>query len=372
MGPALDRIFGEALERRVFSGASLLVARRREICFEKCWGLTKDGGKPVDSSTRFDLASLTKPLATAVLALAAVGRSILGLDDPLSRFFPHASVPPEKRAVTVGQLLGHTSGLPAYVPFFRDLVATPFAERPGALRSMILETPLSNPPGKAACYSDLGFILLGMILESALGGPLEALFRNLRLGPGGIAPTDLHFCPLKTDCDPPQIPERLYARDYEVAATEVCPWRKRLLEGEVDDENAYCLGGVAGHAGLFGTARGVWRMLSFLWDLYTGEADGPQWRSDVLRLFWTRQAGAGATTWALGFDTPSASGSSAGRYFSPKSVGHLGFSGGSFWLDLDREVLVVLLTNRIYPTRQNEGIKLFRPLVHDTVMKALR
>ena len=372
IGPELDRIFGEALEKKVFSGASLLEADRREPIFRKCWGQTKEGGKPVDFDTRFDLASLTKPLATAAVAMGAVSRGAIGLDDSLTRFFPSASLPFEKRAITVRHLLGHTAGFPAYRPFYLDLIATPFEQRPAAILSRIFETGLSTPPGKTACYSDLGFILLGLVLECALGRALDELFRDFSRMPGQGGEGQVHFCPLITGCDPAARPERLFAEKYVFAAAEVCPWRGRLIEGEVDDENAYCLGGVSGHAGLFGTARGVTRLVSFLWEAHgEGRAETGLSR-EVVRLFWTRQPEPGAGTWALGFDTPSSSGSSAGRYFSPRSIGHLGFSGTSFWLDLEREVLVVLLTNRIYPSRQNEGIKAFRPLVHDTVMKALK
>ena len=170
------------------------------------------------------------------------------------------------------------------------------------------------------------------------------------------------------------------------AATQFCPWRKRLLSGEVDDENAWVLDGVAGHAGLFGTARGVFELLSFLWDLYDGHDASlapaplrPLITTEIVRMFWTRSEPggpgadpAGSNVWCLGYDTPSRKGySSAGRFFSQNAIGHLGFTGVSFWLDLQKRILIILLTNRVHPTRQNDEIRQFRPLLHDFVMKEL-
>jgi CubicO group peptidase (beta-lactamase class C family) len=159
----------------------------------------------------------------------------------------------------------------------------------------------------------------------------------------------------------------------QFAATQVCAWRKRLLFGEVDDENAWTLNGVAGHAGLFGTARGVFKMLSFLFNIYEGNLCDPLWPRDLVRLFWTRTGIAeGSSDWCLGYDTPSRKGySSAGRYFSSNTIGHLGFTGVSFWLDLEKRIMVILLTNRVHPTRQNDEIRQLRPVLHDIIMEAL-
>ena len=168
---------------------------------------------------------------------------------------------------------------------------------------------------------------------------------------------------------------------HPFAATQFCPWRKRLLSGEVDDENAWTLNGVAGHAGLFGTARGVFELLSFLWNIYegnvwsppTGRRSSARSSRDLVRLFWTRtEVAEGLSDWCLGYDTPSRKGySSAGRHFSRNTIGHLGFTGVSFWLDLEKRVLVILLTNRVHPTRQNDEIRQLRPVLHDIIMEAL-
>lgn len=376
LGPRLDGVFGRALAGCVFSGAALLVASEAGPIFSKTWGRTRKGGDPVDSSTRFDLASLTKALVTAPLALTAVARGMLGLEDRLDRFFPAGSVPPQKRDITVRDLLGHVSGLPPLRPFHLGLVGLPPGQRRSALVSMILETPLDAVPGSCEIYSDLGYLLLGIILEKLFGDRLDGVAENILFAPQGIS--GLHFCPLKTGCDPESIPQRepIFSKNETerrifFAATQVCPWRRRLLSGEVDDENCWCLDGVAGHAGLFGTAEGVFALVSFLWDLYEGGRTEPFWPRELVRLFWTEKGSPRSGSRRLGFDTPSPADSSAGRYFSRSSVGHLGFTGTSFWLDPERRILIVLLTNRVHPTRQNEAIRQFRPLVHDTIMEAL-
>jgi CubicO group peptidase (beta-lactamase class C family) len=153
------------------------------------------------------------------------------------------------------------------------------------------------------------------------------------------------------------------------AATEQCPWRKDLLVGRVHDENTYVMGGVQGHAGLFGTAVDVHRLLVELLSAYHGRPLAGCFEPDLVRLFFQRWAGTDRT---LGFDTPSVENSSSGRFFSTNTVGHLGFTGTSFWMDLDQAVIVILLTNRIHPTRNNETIRQFRPKLHDAVMKRIK
>jgi CubicO group peptidase (beta-lactamase class C family) len=386
--------------------------------FELTCGTVESGGTPVTPSTRFDLASLTKPLVTAPLCMAAIELGFINLDDPLSRFFP-GSVPGDKEGITVKNLLSHSSGLPAYEPFYLQLIELPAEERRNALASMILQTPLEAVPGKTASYSDLGYMLLGLILERQMGERLDRLARDLIFNPLGI--DDLHFCPTNGGRRTEDGRQMENGKDFEThfpsvlrppssglsyAATQFCPWRKRLLLGEVDDENAWCLNGVSGHAGLFGTARGVFKLLSFLWNIYEGQGRvqrltpqssllspdfggqggflGPNSdpvyphklpciRLDLVRLFWTRTRLAdGLSDWCLGYDTPSPKGpSSAGRYFSQNSIGHLGFTGVSFWLDLEKRVLVIFLTNRVHPGRQNDEIKKLRPVLHDIIMEAI-
>jgi CubicO group peptidase (beta-lactamase class C family) len=401
----LDAQFEAAVSAGVFSGASLLVSRHGGQVFERTWGRLKIAGDPVTPTTRFDLASLTKPLVTAPLCMIARDCGYLALDDPISRFFP-GRAPVDKISITLKDLLSHASGLPAWSPFHRELVKLPSETRREALTAMLLNTPLENPPGKVATYSDLGYMLLGLVLERHMGERLDRLARDLLFAPLGI--DELHFNPVQEPTEPAQPPAIIppgvsasflpaallqagippgAAAPGAVAATQFCPWRKRLLCGEVDDENAWALGGVAGHAGLFGTARGVFQLLSFLWGLHDGPdarrksppaapaVSSPLITAETVRLFWSPcppDRADSKNIWCLGYDTPSPQGySSAGRFFSRRTVGHLGFTGVSFWLDLEKRVLVILLTNRVHPTRKNDEIRNFRPVLHDIVMKAL-
>jgi CubicO group peptidase (beta-lactamase class C family) len=223
--------------------------------------------------------------------------------------------------------------------------------RKAALHDLLLAEPLLWTPGSRSDYSDLGYMLLEWIVERASGSGLAdfvdaAVYRPLGIG-------ELFFNATG--------PVRGSAAAY--AATQLCPWRAALLEGRVDDDNAFILGGVGGHAGLFGTARAVSDLLASLL-----AADGRGFEPALVGSFLRADAG---ERWALGFDTPSRSGSSAGRHFPADSVGHLGFTGTSFWLHRGRGIIVVLLTNRVHPWRFNPGIKAFRPRLHDAVMEAL-
>ena len=364
----IERAFAEGLKNRTFSGAVLLIGTADRILFHRCWGTTQWGGSPVDKATRFDLASLTKPLVTALLCAVAVERRWFTLDDVLGSFFAHDLVPSDKQSITVRQLLAHCSGLPAYLPFYRELIRQPFVARELELLSRILRTPLLASPGTTTVYSDLGFVVLGAILQSVLQGPLDQLAQQFIFQP--LAISELEFLPFAPSSDPTLPPDLPQRQDFHFAATELCPWRRRLLLGEVHDENAYCLGGVAAHSGLFGTAAGVYQLLAHLLAAYQKQSASPLVSSDLLETIWRRQEIDGHSTWALGFDTPSAVNSTAGRFFSAGSVGHLGFTGTSFWMDLEQDVIVVLLTNRVHPTRHNESLREFRPLVHNLAMKA--
>ncbi|MGV8073977.1 MAG: serine hydrolase domain-containing protein [Syntrophobacteraceae bacterium] len=363
----LKRLFDHALEQRVFSGSSLLVATPKGILHSETYGHARFGGEAVRKKTWFDLASLTKPLITAPLWMWIIGQGELSLDDSLSRFFPKKFLPANKRSITVKHLLNHCSGLPPYRPFFEKLIDLPELEIRPAMISEILSTPLLAEPGKACHYSDLGFMLLGMILEETLGKALDEIAEEILFRP--LSLDELGFCRLTVPPCPTAQPERHSPGGISYVATEICPWRQRLIEGEVHDENAYTLGGIAGHAGLFGTAFGAYRLLRSFWDTYRGTAEKTALTSEVMRSFWTRQNIVPGSTWALGFDSPSTVNSSAGNYFSARSIGHLGFTGTSFWLDLDREILVILLTNRVHPTRENNRMKAFRPLLHNLVME---
>ncbi len=391
---AILQALQEAEAQQVFSGASLLVADSEGIVYEATSGRIEASGAPVSPHSRFDLASLTKPLATALICMKLVSEGILDLEAPLRRFFPGLVVPAEKESICALHLLNHCSGLPPYAPLFESLIRMPAPARKTLLLQAILETPLSSKPGKQAQYSDLGFMLLGAILEEILGQPLDRLFMStvdrlegdtshsvhpvescnttpFRTPANGGERPFLDYVPLEVGCDPTVKPAHLRLDGATYVATERCPWRGRLLQGEVHDENAYVLGGVAPHAGLFGTARAVHGLLSLLWRLYEGENDTAGVSRDVLRLFWSKPGLVPGSSWTLGFDSPSKEGSSAGRHFSPQSIGHLGFTGTSFWLDPVGGRLIILLTNRVHPHRSNDKMKAFRPYIHDMIMETL-
>ncbi len=365
----IQKVFVEAEARKLFSGAALLLANPDEIIYENVFGRTRREGRILSRDSRFDLASLTKPLATALLCMSAVSRKALSLDAPLTHFFSRSIIPPEKAEIRLFQLLSHCSGLCPYLPFFKQLVLLPPGGRKHHLIGAILKSPLAYGPGTETQYSDLGFMLLGMILEQVLGKPIDHLFHHALESLTGKADALPHYVPLEMGCDPTNAYLMSDVETSKYVATELCPWRNRLLQGEVHDENAHVLGGIAPHAGLFGTAPGVYEIISYLWLIHRGEVTSEIVSTDTLRFFWSKAGHMPHSTWALGFDTPSREGSSAGRYFSPRSIGHLGFTGTSFWLDLEKGRLVILLTNRVHPHRENDRLKTFRPYLHNKIME---
>jgi CubicO group peptidase (beta-lactamase class C family) len=342
----------------VFPGGVLLVAKQGRIEFLEAFGRARLAPeRPMTTDTVFDLASLTKPLATTVSMMVLVQQEKVGLDQILGRSIPDFSGT-DKKGVTVRQLLCHTSGMPDYRPYYETLSKWPPSERKDEVRKLLVGEALIHEPGKGCLYSDLGFMILEWLIECASEKPLNRFVQESVYAP--LKLRDLFFIPLDgTQC-----------RDRHLyAATEDCPWRGKILEGEVHDDNAYALGGVAGHAGLFGTAKDVYGLLQELLSTYLGKPHTGIFREDLVRTFFQRQVDTGS--WALGFDTPTRPDSSSGHCFSDQSVGHLGFTGTSFWMDLEKAVVVILLTNRTHPTRENEKTSAFRPLLHDAVMNAI-
>jgi CubicO group peptidase (beta-lactamase class C family) len=269
--------------------------------------------------------------------------------------------------VTLRQLTTHTGGFAACYPLYETLLPawpddhhTAAEARRVQAVSCILDQPLAYPPGTQVCYSDLGFILLGGLLERQYGHPLSTLFLDKVAQPLGLAP--IAYRPLGGPSPLPDPPDAY-------AATEACRWRGRVMVGEVHDENAWAMGGVAGHAGLFATARAIWQYAQAQLEAATGQRS---WLPpELLRQSWQRQPLPPGSTRAIGWDTPNAVGSSAGQYFSPRSIGHLGFTGTSMWIDPDHDVIVILCTNRLHASRQATGIQQLRPEVHNLVMQAV-
>lgn len=304
-------------------------------------------GPPIDDHTRFDLASLTKPMATAAIAMVLAGDGALDLEAPVRRWFPAAST-----AGTVRQLLGHAAGCAAHVEFFRTLRTGVHRDPRGELVAQAAGHP-ATAPGVAALYSDLGYLLLGAIVERVAGAPLDAAFRSHVAEPLG----------LEGACYPGTAALPL------AVATEVDD--RGLVAGLVHDENAYFGGGICGHAGLFATIGDVAAFTQALVETAAGRPRG-RWRTEVVQRFVTDDA-APDTTWRLGWDTPSAAAGSShagDRWPRTGAIGHTGFTGTSLWIDLPRRRWVALLTNRVHPTRHGtaDAIKALRRAVGDAVV----
>ncbi len=361
---SVTALMNQAVNERIFPSAVLLVWKNREILYHKAFGLADIGERIVTAvpSMIFDLASLTKPLATTLAVIRLVSQGLLGLDACLPEIFgDREKIPSDKQKITVRHLLAHASGFPAYRPYYKKLSHVDEDNRWKELWKALMNETLQAEPGKETCYSDLGFLVLQKITETVSKKSLRELVRESFYDPLGL--NTMMF-------SPGQVNEELPA-GYHFVATEVCAWRKKRVCGEVHDENAYVLGGVAGHAGLFGEARDICKLLVFLYDNYLGSSKGSGMQPGIVRSFWKSQRNIGSGTRALGFDMPAGQNSSSGRYFSRASIGHLGFTGTSFWFDPEKELLVILLTNRVYWGRENEKIKTFRPLIHDRIVECL-
>jgi CubicO group peptidase (beta-lactamase class C family) len=351
-----------------FPGAVLLVKIHGETKYHEGVGHAAvfPDRQPVSIQTRYDLASLTKPLATATAVLLLVQDGVVALEHSIHRYLPELGTSPVAGA-TVYQLLNHSAGLPGWRPFYEH-VAGKGQSQPEFLGNeeakrivlqLIAQEPLAYPRGARSVYSDLGFILLGLMVERVSDRSLGGFCQDRIYTPLGARP--LGFRGLsKSDMEP--------GESAGVAATELHPWRGRVLRGEVHDENAYVLGGVAGHAGLFGTAAAV-SMVTGEW-IAAWHGQGRLLDGALARSFTTRQARTPGSSWGLGWDTPSPP-SSSGSHFSANSFGHLGYTGTSVWIDPEVELEVILLSNRVHPSRENTAILQFRPRIHDVIYEEL-
>jgi serine-type D-Ala-D-Ala carboxypeptidase len=344
---AARRVLERAIADKAFPAAVVEVGTAHQPLWQQAFGhLSFDSSAPpTREDTVFDLASLTKVLATTPLIMRLIERGGLGLDDQVSTYVSlwrdeHGAAP-----VTIRDLLAHCSGLPAHHAFYRDHKGRAEFER------AICATPLAYQPRAKSIYSDLGFMLLGFILEDVASLPLQ--FDTLRQQMGGIQ--DLQFHP------PTQW--RL-----KIAPTRQDEWRGRLLVGEVDDDNAWAIGGAAGHAGLFGTAPSVGEGARHLLQILEGRQG--VFQEHTLRTFVSRRTDVIGSSRALGWDTMLPT-SSCGIRMSPRAFGHVGFTGTSLWIDPDAAIYVVLLTNRVHPSPDNDAIKQVRPALHDAVMEEL-
>ncbi|HEX9455181.1 MAG TPA: serine hydrolase [Candidatus Binatia bacterium] len=368
----VDNAFQEAVTQGVFPGAVVLVSKEQQIVYEQAFG--SRSLLPDKSSLRletiYDVASLTKPMATTVAIMLLVREKKIRLDDQLTRIIPMFGVL-GKSLATFRHLLSHSSGLPAWKPFYEEIIKNEKSGRINfvasrAAKSFVFEQIHREKslaaPGSQSLYSDLGFMILGEAVETLTGNTLDRFCQERIFKPMGLRSTGfVDLTQLRT--------HRLQPVEEMIAPTENCPWRKKILCGEVHDDNAYAMGGVAGHAGLFSSARDIHSFLVRLDQCLHGKDNFlPQ---ALVEEFLTTVRTPSQSSFALGWDTPTPGQSASGSLFSPRSVGHLGFTGCSIWWDLEKNCHVVLLTNRIHPSRKNEKIKDFRPQIHDLIMKAL-
>lgn len=354
---AIHEMMEAGVKETVFPGGVLLCARAEEILFHEAFGMADlTDQQPMGKDSIFDLASLTKPLATTLAMANLVKEGRVSLETCLGDVIKNLA-PTPKAGLTMDMLLRHTSGLPAHREFFRFIVKAVGQEIHARqlLRQLIVSEPLEAEPGHQQVYSDLGYMFLSWVIETLSGQRLDRFVQEKIYAPLGIQ--DLFFIDLETGGEV-SVLDRL-------VSTQNCPWRKKTLTGEVDDDNAWAVGGIEGHAGLFGDALSVHliccEILNALGHKQTLLLD-----PFVLEAFVQKKQG---QILVAGFDTPSKFGSSSGRFFSQASVGHLGFTGTSFWLDPVSGLIVILLTNRVHPSRANQKIKKFRPQIHDLISK---
>jgi CubicO group peptidase (beta-lactamase class C family) len=326
-------VMARAVEQGVFPGAAVIVADAGQVIFTHAVGSEQlvPTRRSASIDTAWDLASLTKPLASVTLTMRLVEAGMLDLDAPVRDYLPDFA----HHAIRARDLLSHSSGLPAHRRYWEY----PDATSRDAILALARREPLEYATGSKSVYSDVGFLVLGSLIEQLGGAPIDVLFQTIV--PDGPA----------------------YGPVGKAAATEL-EANGAPLVGIVHDENARAMGGAAPHAGLFGTVQDVHEVLAFL-------IAGQLVSAATLERFWS-PAGVPDSTWCLGWDRPSETGSAAGERFPRSAVGHLGFTGCSIWVDPPRGMWVILLSNRVHPSRDNQQIRAFRPLLHDTVWRALR
>jgi CubicO group peptidase (beta-lactamase class C family) len=353
-------VLRQAIKDQAFPGCAFGVLANNETVLADALGrFTYEEFCPaVTPQTVYDIASITKILSTTAAAMLLYQRGLLDLETPLADLLPSfvqgRAADDQARRITLRHLLAHNSGLPGYVEFFRT------AATPEALLQACLALPVEAEPGTRAEYSDPGFILLGKAIDALTGEALATWAQREIFQPLGLASTCFSPPPAMRATIPP--------------TEEDTTFRHRRIQGEVQDENAWLLGGAAGHAGLFSNVADLLRFASEILSAAANSADARLFNAAIVELFARRQGPAGSSR-ALGWDTPSAN-SSSGSHFSPHSIGHLGFSGTSLWIDLEAGISIVLLTNRTWPDRggpdrKSPLIRQARPAFHNAIRRAL-
>jgi serine-type D-Ala-D-Ala carboxypeptidase len=349
-------VIEDSIGQRGFPAASVAVTNQDRLVALKTFGrFTYDPDSPQTTpATLFDLASVSKVLATTAMAMILYERGLLDLEAPIFSVIPEflvdscavdGNLDARRHLITPHMLLAHSSGLPAYEKLFL------YSHTRDELLRAAFTTSLVADPGARAEYSDVGFIVLGATLERLAGESIDIFCQREVFDPLGMTATTFNPPVESRGLIPPTVDDRIF--------------RHRIIQGEVHDENASVLGGCAGHAGVFSTAADVARFA-----FAVVNRGSPILRPETMALFTRRESTPEGTSRALGWDTPSST-SQSGKYFGPRSFGHLGYTGTSLWLDPERELSVTLLTNRTWPDCTNQAIKQVRPAFHNAVMEAL-
>jgi CubicO group peptidase (beta-lactamase class C family) len=344
----------QAIMQGVFPGAVLLCAVNQEIVFHESYGMADIFEKrKMRKDSIFDLASLTKPLATTLAISRLIEKDQVFLDQKIGSILKEFKKT-DKADITIDMLLRHTSGFPAFREYFKKIIKTNKNPRQ-YLRYLLTREPLENKINEKQVYSDLGFMVLSWIIEEQTCQRLDHFVLNHIYSPLEI--DNLFFIDLD------QKNEALDKYRHKIVSTQQCPWRKKILAGEVDDDNAWAVGGIEGHAGLFGDAVSIYKLCCEILNVLLNKPTRVL-APDIINALVKKK---NHNDMAAGFDTPSKENSSSGRYLSKSSVGHLGFTGTSFWIDPEIQLIIIFLTNRVHPLRSNTGIKKFRPKIHDLI-----
>ncbi|HEX7500370.1 MAG TPA: serine hydrolase, partial [Polyangia bacterium] len=360
----------QAIEDCVIPGLVVAVGQAGQTLIVEAFGQRQLDPSPAPATvdTVYDLASLTKAVVTSLLVMKGVEEARLHLDRPLGDQLRTLKDLKDRPEVTLRRVLAHAGGFPAHRKFYENTLTK--VEPSQANRTRIVDRaaaePLTYEPGSKSVYSDLGFILLGTLVEQTMSARLDVLAERLLWKP--LRLSNLGFVDLLASAP------AAWLRGRDIAPTERCPVRGRLVLGEVHDLNAFAMGGVAGHAGLFGSIQDLLQLAFVLCAAYHGRGTGgaaPFIRPEVLRKFW-QPAGIPGSTWRLGWDGPSVAGSLAGDLISRRAVGHLSFTGCSLWIDPEQETCVVVLANRIHPeVRDDPRFRALRPALADAALQAI-
>lgn len=370
---AVTALLEQGVEQGVYPGAVLLVGQGGDLLYEKSVGrrsLDSDAGL-MQRDTVFDIASITTVLVTTTLVARFIERQRLNLEDRVARYLQGISVN-GKGTITIGQLLSHRGGFPQWHPYFEELIRANAGARVGIMTSRgaadyvynsIVRSSLKYKIGTKQVYSDVGFMLLGHLLEVLSGLSLEKLAQQEIFSPLGLKSTAyINLGLIKRHGIQPVIDM--------IAPTEECSWRKRVLCGEVHDDNAWAMGGIAGHSGVFSTASDLYRFAREMLAAFYGES---QYLSrEVVTKLWQPAEGGPSTGWRYGWDSPSAENGMTEAGLSTGAVGISGFTGCSLWIEPSEGLTIILMTNRIHPSRSNKKIRGFRTELYQKVMSELR